>query len=239
MSREAPGQWFATAMAAIARHLPFGLSDVIPPNIVGYLIINGCTFGIDLGLLTVFYGSLGLPLALATTMSYAIASLISYTCNRILNFQSHGAVGTQLPLYIGVLTVNYLAFILGVQEGLHHLGLEYQVGRILAACCEGVFLYSCMRWLVFRDAMGSTPVGPEHEAQAVEAEASTSPAGGAEGSIAGPGTAGPEGETARSEGAETARAEADGVAGPGASEPGPEPEAGSPRQAVPARPEAS
>lgn len=183
-SREARGQWFAAAMSAISRRLPFGLSGVVPPNVVGYLLINGCTFCLDLGLLTVFYGGLKLWLPLATTMSYGIASLVSYTCNRILNFQSHGAVGTQLPLYIGVLTVNYLAFIVGVQEGLHHLGVEYQVARVLAACCEGVFLYCAMRWLVFRDAMGSTPVGPHHAAEAPAAAAPSPPPAAAEGDAA-------------------------------------------------------
>ncbi|HEX4829497.1 MAG TPA: GtrA family protein [Trebonia sp.] len=211
MSRRSPEVLFATATAAIARHLPFGLPEVVPPNVVGYLIINGCTFGIDLGLLSVFHGALGLWLPLSITMSYAIASLISYTCNRILNFQSHGEVGTQLPLYLGVLTVNYLAFILGLQEGLHALGVEYLIARILAACCEGVFLYCCMRWLVFRDAMGSTPVGPEHAAEAPAAEGGMAEAGPAEAAPA-----------------EAAPGEA-GLTGP-------PPE--SPHPAVPARPEA-
>jgi putative flippase GtrA len=172
MSREAPGQWFAAATQAIARRLPFGLSEVVPPNVVGYLLINGCTFGLDLGLLTVFHGGFKVWLPLAVTMSYGIASLVSYTCNRILNFRSHGSVGTQLPLYVGILTINYLVFILGLVDGLNALGVEYQAARIIAACCEGVFLYCCMRWLVFRDAMGSTPVGSHHVA---EAEASPAP----------------------------------------------------------------
>jgi putative flippase GtrA len=170
MSREARGEWFASAMAAIARRLPFGLSEVVPPNVVGYLLINLCTFGLDLALLTVFHGALKVWLPLAVTLSYGIASLVSYTCNRIFNFQSHGAVGTQVPLYLGVLVVNYLVFILGVVDGLSALGVEYQAARILAALCEGVFLYCCMRWLVFRDAMGSAPVGPHHVAEAQAAE---------------------------------------------------------------------
>jgi putative flippase GtrA len=145
-------------MAAISRRLPFGLSRVVPPNVVGYLLINGTTFCLDLVLLTTFHGGLGVPLPVAVTLSYAIASLVSYTCNRILNFRSHGNVGTQLPLYLVILTINYLAFILGLVDGLNAIGVEYQVARVLAACCEGVFLYSCMRWLVFRDAMGNKPV---------------------------------------------------------------------------------
>jgi putative flippase GtrA len=175
MSRDARGQWFATAMAAVARRLPFGLSEVVPPNVVGYLLINGCTFGLDLTLLTVFHGVFGLILPVAVTMSYAIASLVSYTANRILNFQSHGSVSTQLPLYVGILTVNYLAFILGLVDGLAAVGVEYQAARVIAACCEGVFLYCCMRWLVFRDAMGSTPVVP-HRAAEVADTASAPPA---------------------------------------------------------------
>lgn len=165
MSAQTRGQWFANAMAAISGRLPFGLSAVVPPNVVGYLLINGCTFCLDLLLLTTFHGGLRVPLPIAVTLSYAIASLVSYTCNRIFNFRSHGNVGTQLPLYVVILTINYLAFILGLVDGLAALGVEYQLARVLAACCEGVFLYCCMRWLVFRDAMGNQPVG-DHQGDA-------------------------------------------------------------------------
>ncbi len=168
MTREARGQWFAPAMAAIARRLPFGLSRVVPPNVVGYLLINGCTFSLDLSLLTLFHGVFGVILPVAVTLGYSIASLVSYTANRILNFESHGSVGTQLPLYVGILTVNYLVFIFGLVDGLAAIGVEYQAARIIAACCEGVFLYCCMRWLVFRDAMGSTSVGQHHVAEAAD-----------------------------------------------------------------------
>jgi putative flippase GtrA len=171
MTSEARGQWFATAMAAVARRLPFGLSGVVPPNVIGYLLINGCTFCLDLTLLTLFHGVFGVLLPVAVTLSYGLASLVSYTANRILNFRSHGSVGTQLPLYVGILTVNYLVFILGVVDGLAAIGVEYQAARIIAACGEGVFLYCCMRWLVFRDAMGSTPVDPHHVAEAAAAPA--------------------------------------------------------------------
>ena len=158
-------------MAAVARRLPFGLSGVVPPNVLGYVVINLCTFCIDLGLLTVFHGVLKVIPPVAVTLSYGIASLVSYVVNRVLNFRSHGSLGTQLPLSIAIFAVNYLIFLLGVFEGLLALGLEYQLARVLAACCEGVFLYCCMRWLVFRDATTNEPVGPH---QAAEASAETS-----------------------------------------------------------------
>jgi putative flippase GtrA len=197
MSPEARGQWFASAMQAIARRLPFGLSEVIPPNVVGYLLINGCTFGLDLGLLTLFHGGFKVWLPLAVTLSYSIASLVSYTCNRIFNFRSHGSVGTQLPLYVGILVINYLVFILGLVDGLNALGVEYQAARILAACCEGVFLYCCMRWLVFRDAMGNNPVGPQHVAEA--ADSSSGSVGTVSASSVGQGAAGSTDSTPASE----------------------------------------
>ena len=217
MSREARGQWFASAMQAIARRLPFGLSEVVPPNVVGYLLINGCTFCLDLGLLTLFYSGLRVWLPLAVTLSYGIASLVSYTCNRIFNFQSHAPVGTQLPLYVGVLVVNYLVFVEGGVNGLHALGVAVPVARILAACCEGVFLYCCMRWLVFRDAMGNNPVGPHHVTEAANSSPGTVSAGTVSAGTVSPGTASPD-----------AASSTDSMPASG-------PRAGEPRPVVPAR----
>ena len=153
-------------MAAVARRLPFGLSEVVPPNVVGYLLISGCTFGLDLLFLTIFHGVLGLVAPLAVTLSYGVACLVNYTVNRILNFRSHGSLSTQLPVSVAIFVTNYLVFLLGVFDGLVALGIEYQLARLIAACCEGVFLYCCMRWLVFRDGSGSAPVGQQHAADA-------------------------------------------------------------------------
>lgn len=63
----------------------------------------------------------------------------------------HGAVGRQVPVYVAVVTVNYLAWILGVGAGLAALGLSYQLARGIAAVCEAVYMYAAMRWVIFRD----------------------------------------------------------------------------------------
>jgi putative flippase GtrA len=143
-------QWFANAMSAAARRLPFGLDRVVPPNLLGYAIINGSAFAIDLTLLTVFHARLGWPVPVAITLSYVIASGLSYTLNRVLNFQSHAPAGRQFGVYAVVVIVNYLAWILGVGSGLSALGLNYQLARIIAGCCEAVYMYAAMRWVVFR-----------------------------------------------------------------------------------------
>jgi putative flippase GtrA len=153
---------FAAAMAAITRRLPFGLSEVVAPSMVGYLLINLCTFFVDLGLLGLFHGHFRWPIPAAVTLSYGTASIISYTLNRVLNFGSHEAVGKQFPVYVVVSASNYLIFVLGLTDLLSHVGVYYELSRILAACCEAVYLYCMMRWVVFRDTKDSAVnSGPE------------------------------------------------------------------------------
>lgn len=130
--------------------LPFGLDSIVAPTFLGFVVINSCTFGVDLLLLTLLHGVLHIGLAIAVTVAYACAFTLSYFLNRVLNFQSHGAVGPQVAVYVIVVLVNYLAFILGVSSGLAAIGVEYHVARIVAGLCEAVFIYSAMRWLVFR-----------------------------------------------------------------------------------------
>lgn len=142
---------YAAAMAAITRRLPFGLSTVIEPSMLGYLLINLLTFFIDLSLLALFHGRLRWPIPVAVTCSYGTASVISYVLNRVLNFRSHAEVGRQFPLYVAVSASNYLIFVLGLTDLLSVLGVYYELSRVIAACCEGVYLYCMLRWVVFRD----------------------------------------------------------------------------------------
>src|ERR1700749_4154767 len=93
---------FAAWMTATPRRLPFGLSEVVAPSLLGYLVINLCTFFIDLALLGLFHGSLRWPIPVAVTCSYGTASIISYVLNRVLNFRSHADVGKQFPVYVAV-----------------------------------------------------------------------------------------------------------------------------------------
>jgi putative flippase GtrA len=134
---------------AVAR-LPFGMNSVVAPTFLGFAVINSFTFGVDLVLLTVLHGMLGIALPVAVTVAYACAFTLSYFLNRVLNFRSHAAVGPQFAVYVVVVVVNYLAFILGVSSGLVALGVEYHVARIVAGVCEAVYMYSAMRWVVFR-----------------------------------------------------------------------------------------
>ncbi|MGX9788897.1 GtrA family protein [Mycobacterium sp. MMS18-G62] len=134
---------------AVAR-LPFGLNSLVAPTFLGFALLNGATFAFDLLLLTGLHGGLGVPLPAAVTAAYACAFTLSYFLNRTLNFRSHAAVGPQFTVYVVVVVVNYLAFILGVSSALSAVGLEYHLARIVAGGCEAVYMYSAMRWVVFR-----------------------------------------------------------------------------------------
>lgn len=142
-------EFFTSCCAAVVRRLPFGLSSVVAPSLLGFALINGFTFAVDLSLLTVARSVLGLPLPVSITISYVLALGLSFLLNRSMNFRSHAPVGRQAVLYAIAIALNYLVFILGVGAGLAVMGLEYHLARILAGACEGVFLYCVMRWIVF------------------------------------------------------------------------------------------
>jgi putative flippase GtrA len=150
--RTARGERFAAVMAAVVRRLPFGLAGIIPPSLLGFAVINSFTFGVDLALLTTLHGGLHWPLPVSITVAYVTAFGLSYLLNRALNFRSHGAVGPQISVYAAVVIVNYLAWIVGVGDGLAALGVDYRLARVAAGACEALYMYAAMRWLVFRDA---------------------------------------------------------------------------------------
>jgi putative flippase GtrA len=139
-------QWCVVVVA----RLPLRLNSIVAPTFLGFALINGFTFLVDILLLTALHGRLGVPLPISVTVAYACAFSLSYSLNRTMNFQSHAPVGPQLSIYVLVVLVNYLAFILGVCSALTAMGLDFRVGRILAGCCEAVYMYSAMRWVVFR-----------------------------------------------------------------------------------------
>jgi putative flippase GtrA len=212
---------YAAAMTAITRRLPFGLSEVVEPNMLGYLLINLCTFCIDLGLLGLLHGKERLPIPIAVTISYGTASLISYILNRMFNFRSHAEVGRQLPVFVAVSASNYLIFVLGFTDLLSAVGVYYELARVIAACCEGVYLYCMMRWVVFRDVADAPDTADTGETEAgtaaaalrePAAESFSEPATGtAGGSAANPAAASPGGR---------AGASSAGPAGSAAHEPG-------------------
>lgn len=145
------GQRFHALMETVVRRLPFGLARVVPPSLLGFAVINGFTFAVDLLLLTLLHSVVGLPVPVSFTIAYVLAFGLSFVLNRAMNFRSHAPVGPQAVLYGVAILVNYLAFILGVGSGLAALGVQYHLSRLAAGMCEAVYMYCVMRWVIFRD----------------------------------------------------------------------------------------
>ncbi|MCV7200745.1 GtrA family protein [Mycolicibacterium peregrinum] len=148
--RASPAERFHQRCVVVVRALPVPLNSLVAPTFLGFVVINTFTFGVDLAILTALHGALRIPLPVAVTVGYAVAFGLAYYLNRTLNFRSHATVGPQLTVYVVAVVINYLAFILGVSSGLAAVGVEYHLARIVAGGCEALFMYSAMRWVVFR-----------------------------------------------------------------------------------------
>jgi putative flippase GtrA len=146
------GERYHALMATLVGRLPFGLSRIVAPSFLGFAIINGFTFSVDLGLLSLCHGALKWPYAAAVTLSYLTAFALSFVLNRAFNFRSHEDLGPQTAKYVVAVGINYAVFVVGLGSGLTAMGVEYQLARVLSGLCEGVYMYCVMRWVVFRDA---------------------------------------------------------------------------------------
>ncbi|WP_233255399.1 GtrA family protein [Naasia lichenicola] len=122
----------------------------IPRTVIGFALINGLTFAVDLSLVSVAHGILRMPLASAVTIGYAIAFSLAFVLNRRFNFRSHAPVGLDTLRYVPVVAINFGVILLGVTVALDAAGVQYQLARIAAGVCEAVFMYCAMRWFVFR-----------------------------------------------------------------------------------------
>lgn len=136
-------------LQSIHSFIPAPFSD-IPVTFIGYCIINGLGFLIDITLLAFFFRVCGLPYPVAVSLGYGLATLYSFIVNRWLNFQSHGHVGAEGTRYAVTIGLNYVIFIVGFSTLLQHVGVQFQLARFVSACLEGIFIYVLMSLWVFR-----------------------------------------------------------------------------------------
>ena len=148
-ARRAPMR-FQALIRTVHRRLPAPVRRRVPTTFIGYAIINGSAFLLDIAFLWFLYEKLHWFYPLAVTVGYAIAGLYSLLLNRWLNFQAHGHLVAQGSRYAVGLVTQYVIFILGLSSLLHWLGMNAELARFLSACCEGVYLYVLMRLWVFR-----------------------------------------------------------------------------------------
>jgi len=125
------------------------LRRLIPRELAGFAVIGAFTFTLDLALLAVLRDLTPLPLPVAVSIAYLVASGLNFALNRTLNFHSRAPIGGQVLRYAVVLLGDYLLTV-GISTGLNELGLYFVVARVTASFFVAVFTYSASRWWVFR-----------------------------------------------------------------------------------------
>jgi putative flippase GtrA len=140
---------FRGACAAVVAVLPRRVRTVLAPSMIGFAVVNGFTFVVDLLLLSLLVDGIGLPLWAGITVAYGTAFAMGFVLNRWLNFEPERPLGTQIGRYVAVVAVNYGVIVLGVTHGLAAAGVPYQLARLVAGACEAVVMYAAMRWFVF------------------------------------------------------------------------------------------
>jgi putative flippase GtrA len=143
---ERVGEW----LTAWVDRLPDPLRRLLPRELVGFAILGGFTFSIDLALLWFLETHTALPVPVAVTAAYVVAFSLNFVLNRTVNFRSHAPVGGQALRYGLVIACDY-GLTLGVTSGLAAAGLDFRIARIIAGACVATFTYTGARWWVFRD----------------------------------------------------------------------------------------
>lgn len=141
--------WFARLTRRIHDALPVRLHRILPVTFIGYAIINGSSFLLDMGMLTIIGHFWRLPYGISFSIGYFLASVYAFFMNRWLNFREHGHLGQQSSKYTFVIVSNYAIWILGFGSLLGYLGVQLQVARVTAACIEGIYIYLLLRFWVF------------------------------------------------------------------------------------------
>lgn len=100
---------------------------------IAYLAVGGTSFLVDLGLLTLLHGLLGVPLLAATAVAFLTALCCNFLLNRGVVFSSGVTPARwQLARYLVLVVVNLLVTLL-VVGGLSALSVPYELAKVVAA----------------------------------------------------------------------------------------------------------
>ncbi|MEV0716298.1 GtrA family protein [Asanoa sp. NPDC050611] len=139
----------ADAFTGWTERLPPPVRRWVTRELVGFAILGGLTFGVDLALLWALRRWTPLPVPVAVTASYVAAVALNYVLNRKLNFRSHAPVVGEASRYTIVMAGDYLLTV-GVTSGLTAVGVSLAAARLLAAAFVALFNFVAARWWIFR-----------------------------------------------------------------------------------------
>jgi putative flippase GtrA len=118
-------------------------------SVLRYLLIGGCSFLIDFGILFLLHEVFGIALWISTGSSFLASFFFNYSLQRLFSFSSQSSHGLSLVKYIALVIFNTLATIAIVAVLDHYLA--WQIGKIVATIVTTGWNYLAYRYLVFVD----------------------------------------------------------------------------------------
>ncbi len=115
-----------------------------------FIVVGGLGVALDIGLLRLFYGSLGMPLLLATALAYTGSAGPVFLVNRQWSFSasSDGAIHRQFIRYVTLMVLNLLSTVVIVGV-LHWVGVFYLVAKVVAVVINSIANFFAYKHWVF------------------------------------------------------------------------------------------
>ncbi len=120
-------------------------------SLARFVTTGGLTFILDITVLKVLHGILGVNLLLATSVAFGCAFALNFTLSRRWAFVTgrDEAAHRQMTRFAALVVVNLLATVL-IVGGLAAAGLNYLIAKVAAAATNATGNYLAYRHWVFR-----------------------------------------------------------------------------------------
>ena len=113
-----------------------------------FLVVGVFSVGVDNGGLIVLRELVGLPLAWATSLAFALTLAVNFSLNMGFVFGVRGRLAGRLARYGVLVVVNYLLTML-VVLGIAAVGVHYVAAKLVAVACCALINFVAFRHWVF------------------------------------------------------------------------------------------
>jgi putative flippase GtrA len=113
-----------------------------------FLLVGVFSVGVDTGSLVVLRELVGLPLAVATTVAFALTLAVNFSLNMGFVFGVRGRLTGRITRYVVLVAVNYLLTLL-VVLAIAALGVHYVVAKLIAVGTCALINFTVLRYWVF------------------------------------------------------------------------------------------
>ena len=123
-----------------------------------FAIIGGLAVVLDVGLLRLLHGTLGVPLLVSTAAAYAVAAVPSFLLNRHWAFRdsSDGVAHQQAGRFMIAIVANLVSTLV-IVGSLSWIGVYYLLAKVIAIVINAVGNFFAFRHWVFPASEGRPP----------------------------------------------------------------------------------